>query len=198
LWVWSWAQTGGGSIFPPVIESIAWWLNLRALAEIGTAAAASLLLAIGLWKARPSHRDGQPRRRALLIGIALVGLVSVSGYVAVGILVTALHPLMISPLEYPLLGAQVATMTAVALAAVAVLPRTGCLPEATIAVGALFVVLSKGALTWFLFPPVTVPGPWWVPIVTGLDLLEFVGLLALAGGLAMGRLVAPVAALSTA
>ena len=193
LWSWFWAETGGTNVFRDGVLA-SWWQLPRELLELSSMAAASFAIAIGLWKGRrPSQDRIQPSRRAVLVAIAIVGLAFAGGYLATGIASSAQQREFRSVLEYPPLAAQVLTMTAIALAAIATLPPFGRLPELTIAVGAVLIVLAKGAWGWFLLTVATVPQPWIFAVLTGLDAVQLAGVLALASGLAMGRLIAPVA-----
>jgi hypothetical protein len=191
LWVWSWAQNWGTGTHPDVTDIAGWWLNAGAAAEAAASAGASLLIAVGLWVARPSPGQVRPGGRALLLGIAIVGLAAATGLILVGISITSLHA-EVGTLEYPLLALGVATMTGIALVSVTILPRIGRLPEVSIAVGALLTVAARGAMAWLSFTPANEPRLWMLDVIVGLNGVELVGLLTLAGGLAMGRLVAPV------
>ena len=190
FWVWYWAQTGGTNVFADLTDSTAWWLSLRAFAETAAGATAALLVAVGIWVARPLTVDLRPPRGALLLGIGLLGLASVIGYLVLGIRVTSPGS-EFGALYYPLLGLDVATMTGIALAAVASLPRIGRLPEVAMGIGALLIVVAKEAMAWLLFGPASEPQLWMAGVLTLLAAVELVGLLSLTGGLAMGRLVAP-------
>lgn len=193
FWVWAWTQPGGHGLYPAISEANSWVVQARSNAGAAATAGAPLLAAVGLWLARPpEHRIG-PARLALLAGVALIGLTAAGGFIALA--TRTIPPLsLVGNLAYPLYALGSLTMAGLAMAAVAALPSVGWLPEALIAIGALLETIARGATGWLGFlsaPSPSGPPDWLLPTVTALDGMLLVAFVLLAGGLVLGRLVAP-------
>jgi hypothetical protein len=191
FWAWAWTQPGGHGLYPVISEPNAWLVQARGNAGAAATAGAPLLVAVGMWLARPPDQRIGPARQGLLAGVALIGLTAAGGFIALATRTTPSLSL-IGNLAYSLYALGGLTMAGLAMAAVAALPSVGWLPETLIAIGALLETVARGAMGWLgLVSSPSGPPGWLLTTVTALDGVVLVAFVLLAGGLALGRLVAP-------
>lgn len=188
-WAWFWANTEpAGLLFTP--DDLVWQMTA---AWVGTAlaACAALPVAVGLWSSRPASLAPDWRRR-LMAGIAVAAVIGAAEYVATIPLVTTGSNGSLGAVAAEAFSALGILSTAcVGLAALAIMPSVGWLPERMIGIGAAIAVLGRALMGLIEVTSSTTAVSPLFGLYGWMADLQLVGLVAVAGGLALGRLVAP-------
>jgi hypothetical protein len=188
FYAWLWSR-GGYAGLDGDFATLTPLFNVRALVSQAVEVVATILVAVGLWRASPRGAWPDARRIRVMGGIGVIGVLAVAAPLA------WLGPLPPQPAE-----AIVSTMLAsllmgatagVALGAVAAMPRTGWLPELVVASGAGLEVVTTAWAAWLSFAiggMQNIPPEWSGLAFTLPGRLGVIGVLLMVVGLAMGHL----------
>ena len=187
-WLWWTLQAPAERALQPD----AWFPYARGIASTLAATLAPILLSVGLWRGATSRSPLGAVRRRMLAGIGLVGALALAAHGLITVvLVTGTGMPLLSGVLYGLATAEVAGMIALAAVGLRSVGARAPLPGTLIAGGATLVVASAAMSAWVLgafpvseMPPGLIGWAYVVPSAGGL-----VGMVAVVGGFASGRLV---------
>ncbi len=187
-WFW-WTFSLDPFDLPGLNQTFVW---VRGVASLLTTIAAPALLAAGML-ASPATSPGNPARRRAVALLALLGLAAVTIGTGLAVVVAARSPIPAFELvDFALSGIGLAGLAALGGAAVHRLPAHYRMPELLIAIGAGLAVAngvwqSIMTLSWVLQGFGSSFG--WLQTVP--NVLGLIGLIAVALGFAVGRIVPP-------
>jgi hypothetical protein len=188
FYAWLWSR-GGYAGLNGDFTTLTPIINARAALSQAVEVVATVLVAAGLWQARPRAARRDSRRTGVMAGIGVIGILAMAAQLA------WLSRPPTQPAEAivsTVLAALLMGATAgVALGAVAAMPRAGWLPELLVASGAGLELVTAAWTAWLSLAiggMQNIP-PEWNGLAFALPArLGVIGVLLLVIGLAMGHL----------
>jgi hypothetical protein len=175
-----------------LIDQVQSLLTAEALATTAAAAAAPLLVAIGIWIERSRPVGAEGLRAAAVLVIALIGAAAVAGYLTVASLGVAglPHAGWMPIADAWLTAGWPISLSVLGIAALLAMPRGGSTAPALIAGGIGMALAVSGWVQWVMSRGglQELPARYFDLILNVPTGVVVVGLLVAAAGLAMGRM----------
>ena len=174
-----------------ITDQVQWLLTAEALATTAAAAAAPLLVAIGIWIARSRPVGAEGLRAAAVLVIALIGAAAVAGYLTVASVEVAglPHAGWMPIADAWLTVGWAISLSLLGIAALLAMPPGTSTATALIAGGIGVALAASGWVQWVMSRGglQELPARYFDLILNVPTGVVVIGLLVVAAGLAMGR-----------
>jgi hypothetical protein len=175
------------------VSATQWFSTLSGFVSIAAAAAAPILLAVGLWRGAGAPTRVSGWRWSVVAGAAVVGLLALTAASWLAMEVIRRSPQVGLGATWELIsGVEAAAWALLSVAAIRAIGSRAPLPEALVGAGALLAAAGAGGLLWAHLALILVDPTQASALPSQLAALANVlGLLLVGIGFASGRLVPP-------